>query len=186
LAKLTDGRLVQLELVDRGRGVRVCRSDGANLGLETLSPAERDQVYLSFSLALAGAIAHRGMSFPLLLDEPFLRLDPQGTAALAAVLDDLGRCGQQIVVFTGQREAADRLASLGAPVCDIGILRLRKHDLPVAAVNSAPAAPTSIRTVITKKTKSVRRAAENGKRRKVRPSGAKSDSSSSTDRSDAA
>ena len=42
-------------------------------------------------------------AFPLLLDEPFTRLDAQAIAALAAVLDDLGRHGQQFLVFTGQR-----------------------------------------------------------------------------------
>ena len=103
---------------------------------KSLSPSERDQVYLSLCLALLVAIARRGAAFPLLLDEPFTRLDAQATAALAAVLDDLGRQGQQIVVFTGQREAADRMASLGAPVREISDLRLHEREPSVATVGN--------------------------------------------------
>ena len=156
LAKLTDGRLVRLQLVEQGRGVRVWKSDGTVVAWDELFPSERDQVYLSLCLALLVAIARRGAAFPLLLDEPFMRLDAQGTAALAAVLDDLGRQGQQIVVFTGQREAADRMASLGAPVRDISDLRLREREPSVAAVGNLPVGPTSIRPVAKKKTKTRR------------------------------
>ncbi len=185
LAKLTDGRLVRLQLVEHGRGVHVWKSDGAVVGLRALSAAERDQVYLSFCLALAAAVVRHDVSYPLLLDEPFLRLDAQGTAALAAVLDDLGRHGQQIVVFTSQREAAERLGSLGAPVCDINSLRQRERDRPIGLVSTAAAAPTSIRP-IAKKSKTHRRKPENGKRPKVRRDETPGNAPASSDRSDAA
>lgn len=184
LAKLTDGRLNRLQLVDHGRGVRVSTRDGAIIEYGALSTAERDQVYLSFSLALLGAVARRGVVLPLLLDEPFLRLDAQGTAALAAVLDDLGRHGQQIVVFTGQREAAERLASLGAPVNDIHALRQREREHVTGNVPTTPL-PKAIRPVV-KKEKTLRRKSENGKRVKVRRDSTSADATTSNDQSDAA
>ena len=169
LAKLTDGRLVRVQLKEHGRRADVWTRDGAITSVESLSPAERDQVYLSFSLALLAAVtSQHGIQLPLLLDEPFLRLDSQGMAALAAVLNDLGRRGQQILVFTGQREAAGRLAALGATIHEIHALRHRDGEQRRAAPAQSAAVPTAIRNVITKKAASHRRRAENGKSRKVR------------------
>jgi hypothetical protein len=187
LAKLTDGQLVRLELVEHGRRVKVWRSDGAVLGLSELSPAERDQVYLSFSLALVAVVARPGVSYPLLLDEPFLRLDAQGIAALAAVLDDLGRRGQQIVVFTGQHKAAERLASLGAPVHDLGDLRVRERDNAIVASTAVTAAEaTALQPVAMTKSKSDRRLKEAGKRAKLRRVEKSGDAKTTPDKSDAA
>jgi uncharacterized protein YhaN len=167
LAKLTDGRLVRLQLVEQGRGVNVWTRDGTVLSLESLSAAERDQVYLSFSLALVAAVELQSVRLPMLLDEPFLRLDAPATAALAAVLDDFGRHGQQLLVFTGQREAADRLASLGAPVFDIQDLRQLKREPPTTPAPEAAAA-TASRRVAVNKSKSARRTVKHVRRPKLR------------------
>jgi hypothetical protein len=84
---------------------------------------ERDQVCLGFSLALVTAVSRHGVQLPLLLDDPFVRLDDRGLAALASVLDDIGRRGQQLLVFTGEKRAADRFASLGAAIHSLVDLR---------------------------------------------------------------
>jgi DNA repair exonuclease SbcCD ATPase subunit len=114
LAQLSDGELVRLQLGPGGRGAHVVNRAGEAVSLETLSSAERDQVYLSLCLALVTACGRQGVRLPLVLDEPFLRLDHRATAALAAVLDDFARRGHQVLVFTGEREAAARFAALGA------------------------------------------------------------------------
>jgi hypothetical protein len=129
LAQLTDGRLVRIELSDDGRRAWAVRKSGETVALESLAALERDQVYLSFALALASAAGRQGVRLPLLLDEPFVRLDERGTSALAAVLDAFCREGQQVIVFASQPAAIDRLASVGAAVHDLTMLRSWKREL---------------------------------------------------------
>jgi hypothetical protein len=182
LAKLTNGELVRLQLVEHGRSVNVWTREGAIFKPESLSAMARDQVYLGFSLALAAAAERQGVRLPLLLDEPFLRLDAPATAALAMMLDDLCGHGQQIIVFTGKREAADRLASFGAPVFDLDALRHRGEQSPPASDGETTIGPAAI-----KKPKASRRASENGKRPKSRRrEGASPEASATMDQNDAA
>jgi hypothetical protein len=143
LAQLTDGELVRLTLVEQGRRACVLNRAGQTLRVESLTAAERDLVYVSLCLALLSAARRRGVLLPLVLDEPFERLHERGTAALAAVLDDFSRQGHQVVVFTGQQAAADRLASVGAALSDIVVLRQRPATTSPAADKSAraPTAP---------------------------------------------
>jgi DNA repair exonuclease SbcCD ATPase subunit len=184
LAKLTDGRLVRLQLVEHGRKVRVWKNDGNEVAWEELFPSERDQVYISLCLALTIGISHRGISLPLLLDEPFLRLDAQSTAALAAVLDDLGRHGQQFIVFTGQREAAKRLEALGASVNGMHDLRRRNGEESGAPLNTAVVKPPFEGPADSKTAEAPRRKQKRGKRPKLRRTARRTDSKS--DQSDAA
>ena len=111
---------------------------GATVGLGSLTAAERDQVYLSFCLALVSTAVREGVELPLVLDDPFLRLDARGTAALAAVLEEFGRRGHQILLFTEQAGAAERLTSLGVDVRDI--LSLRRWGREPADVTVEPRA----------------------------------------------
>jgi ABC-type multidrug transport system ATPase subunit len=96
--------------------------------VELLSPVERDQVQLSCMLAMAAAAAQRGVTLPLILDEPFARLDGSSTAALAAVLDAFARQGHQVLIFTAQPAAIERCASLGAAMHDIVQARRYRRD----------------------------------------------------------
>ena len=108
LAQLTDGGLVRLTLVEHSGRACVVNRAGETVPVDSLTAAERDQVYLSLCLALLAAASRQGVWLPLVLDEPFERLDARGTAALAAVLDDFGRQGHQVLVFTGRQAAAAR------------------------------------------------------------------------------
>ena len=128
LAQLTNGNLVRLELIDHGRRARVGDRAGEVRPVESLSATERDQVYLSLCLALHSAAAQQGVWLPLVLDDPFVRLDGNGIASLAAVLDGFARQGHQVIVFTGQQAAAERLLSLGVIVHDIAGLRISAHE----------------------------------------------------------
>jgi len=134
LAQLTDGRLVRIQCTDGSGQAFAVHKTGTTAPLESLKGADRDLVYLSFTLALVSAAAKQGVRLPLVLDDPFVRLDARDTASLAAVLDDFGRHGHQVVLFTGQPTAAERLASIGVTVRDIvGLRHWRREEMESAA-----------------------------------------------------
>jgi hypothetical protein len=138
---------------------------------------------LSFSLALATAVSGRAV-LAAWTSRSWAGSARHGRAGGA--LDDPGKAWAQILVFTGQREAADRLASLGAPVHDIHNLRQRERDQPAAAIASPTQQSTAVRPVISKKPKTIRRKVEGGKQPKARRVETPTDGPASTDRSDAA
>ncbi len=123
LAQLTNGDIRRMILPSDGRSVLVVDDRGETVSIDSLTAAERDQVYLSLCLALLSTASRHGVWLPLVLDEPFERLDARGTAALAAVLEAFSRQGHQVIVFTRQKDAADRLAAVGADTYDIFSLR---------------------------------------------------------------
>ena len=123
LAQLTGGELIRAELSTDGPAAYVVNRASERLPWSVLAPARKDQLYLSLCLALVSACEGQGVRLPLVLDEPFLRLDQHDTAALAAVLDEFARCGSQVLVFTSQREVAQRFNALGMRVHDMRDLR---------------------------------------------------------------
>jgi len=186
LAQLTDGRLVQLVLIDGGRRACVLSHAGVTAPVDSLSPAERGQVYLSLCLALLSAASRQSVWLPLVLDEPFTRLDARGTAALAAVLSDFCRQGHQVIVFTGEQAGTERMAAVGAQMFDILARRQRPDAAAVTAIIAVPKSNKSIRTGAATKRTIKRRDAETP-RRKTQPSPSESNNTDlKTDRSDAA
>ncbi|HVT29812.1 MAG TPA: ABC transporter ATP-binding protein, partial [Lacipirellulaceae bacterium] len=123
LAQLTNGGLRRLVAPSCGRSAHVVNQHGETVPVGSLAGEDCDRVYLSLCLALLSAASRHGVWLPLVLDEPFERLDARGTAALAAVLEGFSRRGHQVLVFTRQKEAAERLASVGADTHDIFGLR---------------------------------------------------------------
>jgi hypothetical protein len=97
----------------------------------------RDQVYISLCLSLLSAASRQGIWLPLVLDEPFERLDARSTASLAAVLDVFCRQGHQVIVFTCKQDAAERLASVGAAVHTIASLREWDTETTAAATGES-------------------------------------------------
>ncbi len=85
LARLTNGELVRLRLDSRGEP-RVVTATGESILVESLWSTQRDQVYLSVCLSLVAALGRHGARLPLVLDEPFARMDAQSGAALVEVL----------------------------------------------------------------------------------------------------
>ncbi len=153
--------------------------------VESLSATERDQVYLSLCLALHSAAAQQGVWLPLVLDDPFVRLDGNGIASLAAVLDGFARQGHQVIVFTGQQAAAERMLSLGVIVHDIAGLRVSTTE---RAVETAAAAPPIIETITPRERhKPVARThAERVKRKAARATRSPNGKATKSDQSDAA
>ncbi|MEQ8835610.1 MAG: DUF4332 domain-containing protein, partial [Lacipirellulaceae bacterium] len=120
LAQLTDGRLNQIRLPRDGRLPTVVSHTGQTRQATELTAAEIDQVYLAITLAMISEHASREFHLPLLLDEPFLRLSDAEAAAMASVLDEFAREGHQVILFTADRSATDRLQSLGVDIRRLG------------------------------------------------------------------
>ncbi len=131
LAQLTAGRLVQIRLAREDSRATILENAGRCIALEALTPAEHDQLYVALTLALASALATRGVHLPLILDEPFLRLDTSATAIMAGVLEEFGRAGHQLLVLTEDRQARRTFESLNVRLIDLETARqLRATPLP--------------------------------------------------------
>jgi DNA repair exonuclease SbcCD ATPase subunit len=140
LAQLTDGELLRLRLGGNGQA-RVVTREGEMLAVESLWSTQRDLVYISLCLALTSALARHGVRLPLVLDEPFARLDARSAAALVDILDGFAASGQQVIVFTGRPEVARRFAEIGANVREMESLRRERRVAaakPPAAEESEP------------------------------------------------
>jgi hypothetical protein len=150
LAQLTNGEIRRLMLFNGGRNAIVVDQRGESVALDLLTGAQRDQVYLSLCFALLTAASRHGIWLPLVLDDPFERLDARATAALAAILESFSRQGHQVLLFTRQKDAADRLAAVGAEMYDM--FDVRRAPIAATPVDIRPVAPVSvIRETPTKK-----------------------------------
>jgi uncharacterized protein YhaN len=182
LAKLSNGDLVQLIVGDNSLDACATDRSGETFPVELLAAAHRDQVYLSLCLALLQVASEHGIWLPLVLDEPFERLDARAAATLAGVLETFCKQGHQVMVFTANREAVERLTSAGATVHDVLHLRERgsapKAASPKAASGNRPAISTKRRPA--KRRKSIERSQNDAS---PRNSG---DNTPRADRSDAA
>lgn len=122
LALLTDGELVRLRLGRNGETCVITR-DGDALAVESLWSTQKDLVYMSLSFALISSLRRHGVRLPVVLDEPFARLDARTAAALVDVLDRLAARGHQVLVFTGRQEVARRFVEIGASVHEMAALQ---------------------------------------------------------------
>jgi energy-coupling factor transporter ATP-binding protein EcfA2 len=134
LAQLTNGKLVQIRLEREGRAPVVIDHLGRAHELGELSTEAHDQLYLSLTLALVGSFSRRGIQLPLILDEPFLRLDAASSAAMAGVLAEFARASHQVIVFTEDLDALRRFESLNASVFDLASLRRQAIPEPKTEV----------------------------------------------------
>jgi uncharacterized protein YhaN len=137
LAQLTNGKLVQIRLEREGRAPVVIDHLGRAHELGELSTEAHDQLYLSLTLALVGSFSRRGIQLPLVLDEPFLRLDAASSAAMAGVLAEFARAAHQVIVFTEDLDALRRFESLNASVFDLASLRRQVTPEPKADVTTS-------------------------------------------------
>jgi hypothetical protein len=191
LAQLTNGELVRLMLVGEGRQACVVNRDGVTIPVDRLHGAHLDQVYLSMCFTLLMAASRKGIWLPLVLDEPFERLDTKATAALVAVLDVFCRQGHQVFVFTRKQDATERLTSIGAAVRNIASLRQWQSD---ATAPSAPApvdvltqqVPVRVRPMTAKPTANVRSTEVQNTEHEAAPPAPRPRKRKPIDRSDAA
>ena len=143
LAQLTDGHLAQIRMNGEGRDATIVDREGRTLTLAELNAAQRDQLYVALTLALVSSFTNRGVDLPLILDEPFLRQDARGAAAMVGVLDEFARQGRQVIVFTENREAVRRFESLGVVARDLDALRRQPQVVAPLPPLAAPLAATA-------------------------------------------
>ena len=120
LAQFSGGQLREVRVTHDEQLLRITDKDRKVYSVGFLKPAERDQLYLALTLSLVNDLASRGIHLPLLLDEPFLRQDEESTAVMAGVLEQFGRAGHQLLVFTEDRRALQTCQSLSACVFQLG------------------------------------------------------------------
>jgi hypothetical protein len=137
LAQLTSGDLLRLIVAQRTRRTLVAHRSGDVLPVESLSAGDRDLAYLSLCLALVSAFRRQGVELPMILDEPFVRLDHRAGVTLAETLYALGQSGQQVLVFTANQAAAERVTELGATVHEMARLRETSGEPQLAVVAEA-------------------------------------------------
>lgn len=123
LAQLTNGDIRRLMVANEDGQLVVVNHYGETVPVDRLNGGEHDQVYMSMCLALIAEMSGHGVWLPLVLDEPFTRLDSHEIGSLTAVLDAFSRKGHQVIVFTRQTDAAERLAAVGAETHDMFRLR---------------------------------------------------------------
>ncbi|QDU89997.1 hypothetical protein Pla175_33960 [Pirellulimonas nuda] len=147
LAKLSDGRLVDVDLARGGRSAVVTSVSGQRTAVDDLPPSDRQLLALSFALALASELATTQDCPPLLADEPFAGLDDRHTAIAAGVLCDFAARGAQVLLWTENRTAIERFELLGAHRVRNGVVAPR----PIAPVVQAPVsepAPLPVETPV--------------------------------------
>ena len=120
LAQLSNGKLTQVRLYREEQTVAVIDSQGKNVPSKSLTESQRDQLYLSLTLALVSEYASEGVCLPLVLDEPFLRQDASATRIMTGVLEEFGRAGHQVLVFSENPHARQTLSSLGTHIIELG------------------------------------------------------------------
>jgi exonuclease SbcC len=92
-----------------GGVVSVRKGDGQTLSADKLSSGAYDQLYLAVRLALGRRIAPDGTGF-FIMDDPFIRSDPDRLARQMAMLGDIARKGWQVVYFSSKGEVKEALA----------------------------------------------------------------------------
>lgn len=114
LNRLTEGRYSEL-VVDEDLEPHVVHDSkpGETISGEELSEGAKDQLYLAARLALCDLV-FRDSRPPLLMDDPFVKFDPQRRAAALRLCRELAK-DRQIILFTCQSdfdESADKVMFL--------------------------------------------------------------------------
>jgi uncharacterized protein YhaN len=115
LERLTQGRYVQAR-VDESLQVQISQSAKGNsfISMDDLSSGTKDQVYFAARLALCDMIFHDARP-PLLMDDPFIKFDPERRESALQLCKELST-DRQIILFTchdGYDAYADQVIDLG-------------------------------------------------------------------------
>jgi predicted flap endonuclease-1-like 5' DNA nuclease len=113
LRQLTDGELIAIRPRTWGNDVVIEHAHGKAVTFDVLSRGERDQVQLSLSLATAADAAHRGNTFPLVLDDALRHVEPGRLRSAVELLRDHCRLHGQILLLSSQQNVATLCRSIG-------------------------------------------------------------------------
>lgn len=106
--ELTHG-LYEEVMFDQTKGeIEVKRRDGKLLGAEKLSGCAYDQLYLSIRLALGEKLL-KGIKGFFIMDDPFIKADPDRLQKQIETLKKISKSGWQIMYFSAKGEVWDAL-----------------------------------------------------------------------------
>ena len=107
-SQISGGRYREVIFESRENLIRVIRSDGTGLDAYQLSGGAYDQLYFSIRLALGEKLLEGNKGF-FILDDPFVKADPERLKLLLAMLADISSKGWQILYFSAKGEVKDEL-----------------------------------------------------------------------------
>ena len=84
------------------------RNDGSLLDAEKLSGGAYDQLYLSIRIALGSKLLRDGKGF-FIMDDPFVKADPERIRKQISILKEIAATGWQIIYFSAKGEIKDLL-----------------------------------------------------------------------------
>ncbi len=103
--RITDGLYINIEYDTIEQKIKVTRYDGKILDVDQLSGGALDQLYFAIRLSLAEKlIGERGF---FILDDPFIKSDPERLKKLFKILKELSEEGWQIIYFSSKGEIKD-------------------------------------------------------------------------------
>ena len=100
--RITDGLYQNIIYDSESHGIKVTRSDGLELSANQLSGGAWDQLYFAVRLSLAEKILDEKGFF--ILDDPFIKADPERLKSLFDILKDLSDEGWQIIYLSSKGE----------------------------------------------------------------------------------
>lgn len=103
--RITDGLYVNIQYDTIDQKIKVTRYDGKVLDVDQLSGGALDQLYFAIRLSLAEKLlGERGF---FILDDPFIKSDPDRLEKLFKILKELSDKGWQIIYFSSKGEIKD-------------------------------------------------------------------------------
>lgn len=106
--EITDGFYKEVTFNQETGGIEVKRSDGKILEAEKLSGGAHDQLYFSIRLALGEKLLKGNKGF-FVLDDPFVKADPDRLERQITTLKNITNYGWQILYFSAKGEIFNAL-----------------------------------------------------------------------------
>jgi len=105
-SEITDGLYDAVLFNQEGGRIEVRRRDGKMLEAEKLSGGAYDQLYLAIRLALGEKVLEGKKGF-FIMDDPFVKADPERLGRQMAMLRRIAEMGWQVIYFSAKSEIRD-------------------------------------------------------------------------------
>ena len=107
--EITDGLYGEVLFNQSKETIEVVRKDGSRLEADKLSGGAYDQLYLSIRLALGEKLLQGKQGF-FIMDDPFIKADPERLRRQIEVLKRISEFGWQIIYFSAKGEIKEVLS----------------------------------------------------------------------------
>ncbi len=104
--EVTGGLYEEVDFSRECGEIKVRRKDGVILSARKLSGGAYDQLYLSIRLALGERLLKGGKGF-FIMDDPFIKADPDRLKELVSLLKKISDNGWQVIYFSAKGEIVD-------------------------------------------------------------------------------